>query len=171
MSGFTPDSAVETIAGCAWVIGRKWGAGAGCVYLDGTTDATLARAGLQHPRKRAAQDDYALLRGYSEGEPLDERRTPQAWLEWADAKGFSPYWLMRPASAAKPVSRQAAQEKLILATLREMGYDPQALPVAPSGKRGVKAQVRARLPRERMSNFVFNKAWQRLRDYEDIKDA
>lgn len=65
--------------------------------------------------------------------------------------------------------RQRQQEKQILRALQDMGYDPRQLPRAPAGTAGPKAKARARLAD--MTSKVFDKAWQRLRDFDDIADA
>lgn len=68
-----------------------------------------------------------------------------------------------------PEGRQRQQEQEILAALRELGYDPQQLPRPPSGTPGPKSEVRVRL--DKMTDKVFSKAWERLREYRDIADA
>lgn len=68
-----------------------------------------------------------------------------------------------------PEGRQRQQEQEILAVLRELGYDPKGLPARKAGKAGVKSEVRANLPR--MSDKVFSKAWERLRELGDIAGA
>lgn len=67
--------------------------GSGHVYLDGTTDWTLAEAGLQHPLETEFLFCYINLLDYSNGESMDERRTPNEWIAWAASKGISPHWL------------------------------------------------------------------------------
>ncbi len=61
------------------------------------------------------------------------------------------------------------QEQEILTVLRKLGYDPKGLPKRKAGKPGVKATVRANLPH--MTESVFKKAWERLRDFDDIVGA
>lgn len=69
----------------------------------------------------------------------------------------------------RPVQRQEAQEAAILAKLIELGYEPQALPTPPTGKpSAAKQAVKAALG---YSTDVMNKAWQRLRADQRIKDA
>ncbi|SIQ85145.1 hypothetical protein SAMN05421778_10552 [Sphaerotilus natans] len=78
----------------------------------------------------------------------------------------------RPEAVAVPLQRQRHQEAEILRVLRELGRDPTALPRNDPGKAGPKAAVRQRLghlPGWGVS--VFNKAWERLRESGDIKDA
>lgn len=68
-----------------------------------------------------------------------------------------------------PEGRQRLQEGRILGALKDMGYDPMQLPRSPAGTPGPKADVRSRLAD--MTGKVFNKAWQRLRDFGEIADA
>lgn len=77
---------------------------------------------------------------------------PQFWF--ASSHGKQP----------KPVQRSAAQDDTILATLKELGYDPLALPQA-TRSGGAKAQVKRLLVRKNdlfQSEYVFKKAWERL---------
>jgi hypothetical protein len=73
--------------------------------------------------------------------------------------------------SAKPVSRWAAQETAILQKLKELDYDPQALPQHKAGKAGVKAAVKKALGAKGLwaHPSVFDKAWKRLSDNGDIK--
>jgi hypothetical protein len=66
-----------------------------------------------------------------------------------------------------PASR--AQEQNILAKLRELNFDPQALPMPPAGK----ASPAKEAARESLdySRNVFDKAWKRLRKSDLLKDA
>lgn len=69
----------------------------------------------------------------------------------------------------KPVPRHRAQEFAIMAKLRELGYDPQALPPTPRGKASpAKRAVASALT---FSPAVMSKAWQRLRNDGSIRDA
>lgn len=67
----------------------------------------------------------------------------------------------------KPLPRQRHQENEILRVIRELEYDPKALPVQKSGTKGVKSAVRAKL---KFSTSVFDKAWERLRKMEEMAD-
>ena len=73
------------------------------------------------------------------------------------------------AAPGAPLARQKHQEREILRTLTDLGYDPQRLPRAPAGKPGPKAEARAKLPD--MTKDVFRKAWERLREFGDITEA
>lgn len=73
------------------------------------------------------------------------------------------------AAPSAPLSRQKHQEREILRTLTDLGYDPQRLPRAPAGTPGPKAEVRKKLPE--MTRRVFEKAWERLRGFGDIAEA
>lgn len=71
----------------------------------------------------------------------------------------------------KPVPRQRAQETAILEKLRELGYDPQALPPYGPGQRSAaKAGVEAALGNKGMwtGATVFDKAWGRLTGNNEI---
>ncbi|MDE3022688.1 MAG: hypothetical protein KGI54_12660 [Pseudomonadota bacterium] len=87
LAGYDPRNIVDS---AGHPIGTQ---GAGMVYLDGTTSRTLSIAGLHHPLETEFLMNYMNLREFSQGEPMDERRTPQEWLAWAKSKNFSPYWL------------------------------------------------------------------------------
>lgn len=80
-----------------------------------------------------------------------------------------------PASAAPliPIQRSKAQDEAILSMLREMNLKPRELPKRESGKRGTKAKVWEVLRHNQKtfsSRKVFDIAWQRLRDRDDIVD-
>lgn len=62
--------------------------------------------------------------------------------------------------------RQFQQEEAILNAIKSLGYEPTQLPHRVPGKRGVKAEVRAKLPK--LSNKVFDLAWERLRNQKQI---
>lgn len=64
--------------------------------------------------------------------------------------------------------RQRHQERDILKALQALGYVPQQLPKRSPGASGAKALARAKLPK--MTPKVFDKAWQRLRDFGDIAE-
>lgn len=69
----------------------------------------------------------------------------------------------------QPRPLQRAQEDAVLAKLRELGYDPLAVPVAqPGHPSAAKQAVREALG---YSDDVMKKAWQRLRTDGRIKDA
>ena len=94
------------------------------------------------------------------------RRTPAEWIAAAVANPSAPIeWLesLQSASVAtttgKPPPQQIFQEQEILRVIKELGYDATNLPKDQPGKKGVKAEVRARL---NFSVKVFDKAWERL---------
>lgn len=75
--------------------------------------------------------------------------------------------------AKAPISRAMAQDAAILNAIRELGFDPLALPKSEPGKRGVRADIRAVVKHLKdifVSAKVFDEAWQRLRNNEDIRD-
>lgn len=73
---------------------------------------------------------------------------------------------------SKPMPRSTAQDAAILEEIRRQGYDPLALPKNPTGKRGVKAAIGDELCNNHKAIFqsrgVFDTAWQRLRDRQEI---
>lgn len=69
---------------------------------------------------------------------------------------------------ATPAKAHRQQENEILEVLRGLGYDPKALPRNPPGSPGAKARARAQLT---FTSKVFDKAWERLRQFGDIADA
>ena len=69
----------------------------------------------------------------------------------------------------KPMQRQRAQEQAILAKLRELGFDPQAVPKAPAGKKSAAKQ--AVMKALGYSKPVMDHAWKRLRADKLVKDA
>jgi len=62
----------------------------------------------------------------------------------------------------RPVSRQEYQEELILSTLRELGFDPLAIPPSSPSAPGAKAAARDAIGTE-FTKKVFDFAWERLR--------
>lgn len=69
-------------------------------------------------------------------------------------------------SSSRPPLQQHFQEIEILKVIKELGRDAKALPKDIPGKKGVKAEVRARLPN--FSPNVFDKAWERLSNDKKI---
>lgn len=72
----------------------------------------------------------------------------------------------------KPISRQLAQEREILRTLANLGYEAKALPKHLPGKPGARAEARTALEKNPMfvGSTVFDKAWQRLRNQSEIQE-
>ncbi len=128
---------------------------------------------------------------------LDRKFPPAYFIDWALSKGFRPDWLdwaierglftpkqetekqlqATPATTvkAKSVSVQIQQEDEILRVIREvLLLDPHALPDRHIGKKGVKAQAKILLgiPSTLFQSIgVFNKAWERLREKDLIKEC
>jgi hypothetical protein len=79
-----------------------------------------------------------------------------------------------PASPA-PLARAEAQEIAILDAIRATKFSPKAIPRPPRGMRGLKAELREKLTKNRKDIFssvgTFDEAWQRLRDQGEIIDA
>lgn len=92
-------------------------------------------------------------------------------IEWAEkvGEGGTPETLANKPEI-KHMPRQRAQEEMILKTLRDIGYEPLCLPKKPDGKDGVKAEVRKALRGNPLfaGTTVFDKAWLRLSNFDDI---
>jgi hypothetical protein len=73
---------------------------------------------------------------------------------------------------SKPVkqSKLRAQEEAILAEIGNLGHDPKILTKYVSGKHGVKSEVRKSLKENHLfaGSTTFDKAWQKLLDFDDI---
>lgn len=77
-------------------------------------------------------------------------------------------------SVIKPIPRQRAQESLILEIIKQLGYEPTALPQRVKGKPWVKAEVWGKAQNSNgmfSTKGVFNKAWDRLRWNKEIKEV
>jgi hypothetical protein len=112
-------------------------------------------------RLAAVERQLAMLHG---GAVNDEARV-------AASTSMSPKsdQAVQVALTPKPVQRRRSQEDAVLLKLSEFGYDPKALPAVQAGKKShAKHRVREALG---FSDAVMNKAWQRLRDDDRIKDA
>ncbi|WHZ12091.1 MAG: hypothetical protein OJF60_002532 [Burkholderiaceae bacterium] len=97
------------------------------------------------------------------------------WLEAQEPRitfRFSVPGTRADTSAPKPLQRHRAQEEAILAKIQELGYDPVALPARRPGRPGAKANVKAALGDQGIwaGRTVFDKAWERLRRADQIKD-
>lgn len=70
----------------------------------------------------------------------------------------------------KPLQRQIWQEEEVLRAIKELGYDPKALPSYENGRPGVKAKVKKALGSKGMwaGETVFKKAWERLSNKGEI---
>ena len=136
------------------------------------TDAVARREQLQPLLVELAslEKSKRVMRGdCAETEPPLQQTLPcPATVAYStDAIGFSP-------KGNAPVQRSAAQDSAVLTEIRNAGHDPRALPVNEPGKPGVKAAVRRRLvgvnPLFPRGSRVFDKAWDRLRELDDIAD-
>jgi hypothetical protein len=76
-----------------------------------------------------------------------------------------------PTATSRPMPRQRYQELEILRVLRELGFNPLALPTHTPGYSGVKAAVRSKLTDPMWRDTVFNSAWKRMRKSKDLKEA
>ena len=86
LAGYHPRNEVD---GAGHPVGTV---GAGIVFLDGTNQAMLDQAGLQHPRYPQMLHEFLPLAEYANGAD-DKEKSPQEWLAWAKGKGFTPYWM------------------------------------------------------------------------------
>jgi len=101
------------------------------------------------------------------GERLRYEESPETFgpLDFPLSKTLEP--------SMSPRSKQRKQENVILAHLRQEGWNPGALPKNRSGKPGVKMAVRLALLQHRAlfrSLKTFNLAWERLRQSGQIAD-
>jgi hypothetical protein len=77
----------------------------------------------------------------------------------------------------KPVPRAAAQDAAILDEIRLLGLNPKAMPISPQGMPGARARAYASMQDRDAARGVFSTrevfdaAWQRLRNADEICDA
>ncbi|MFJ2364552.1 hypothetical protein ACIPIN_12760 [Pseudomonas sp. NPDC087697] len=105
------------------------------------------------------------------------RMLPQSFNAWLEKQG-QPLLLNAPLLGAsqnsqsiKPVPRQEAQDLELLAKLRELGFDPAALPPIQPGLPGPKAAASEALGSNGIwsGSTVFNKTWERLTKNKEIQ--
>lgn len=93
-------------------------------------------------------------------------------VEGFETGGMESQSTTTPAAPIKPVSRSTAQDDAILRTIKELGFDPLALPTVAKGKAGVKSEVRVALvgvdPLFPKEGKQLDKAWERLSQFGDI---
>ena len=128
-------------------------------------------------------DDYRILvRRFNDAALDGEARTLNQWLDLANGRRLKHHswideWIKASPPSAKtnivdsppvqPVQRATAHEANVLATLRQLGFDPKRLPKAPAGKASpAKRAAKAALPQ--MTPEIFRKAWQRLRNAGEL---
>lgn len=103
------------------------------------------------------------------------RVRPYDYIQWAKAAGFPVATVAVGVPSSQPTRLALRQqEAAILEWLRNLEYDPTSLPRSPKGRPGPKSEVRKKLKDTALflkGPRVFDKAWQRLRDFGDIKDA
>jgi len=134
------------------------------LLADLRAEAKKGRLTTRRPDTLAPADSASAQRGY--------------WVMPADLDELFAAWgvayrFPRAAEHAPEVRRvpaQQAQEQTILAKLRELGFDPLAVPKPPKEGNASPAKKAAR-DALNYSRDVFNKAWQRLRNDGRLKDA
>lgn len=99
-----------------------------------------------------------------QGHPLPLPLTVVAWLASADVPTHPP----ATEPSTRPEPRHRWQEDEVLRAIAELGYEPRALPKRLPGRPGAKAQARKKLS---LTGCVFDKAWERLRKDNRIRDA
>lgn len=109
---------------------------------------------------RDAASNFASVRNLS---PSEEKMLFQHIPPKEETSGGKP---------EKHLSKALQQEAAILDELKRLGHDPLKLPMWCSNKKGVKAEVRAILPKRRdlFTTKTFDTTWQRLRDEKKIKE-
>lgn len=75
-------------------------------------------------------------------------------------------------NTVKKQSKLLQQEEAISNEIAKQGYDAKKLPKNEKGKRGVKSEINAALEKDTLfeGKTTFDKAWQRLRDHNEIID-
>ncbi len=130
-------------------------------------------------------EDFKRLRRTFQAHADGTRRTLLDWLTIAEQAGAKAHpWARRyaqvrglnrqePQPAPKPKQRSAAQYEAILTAIRAAGHDPKALPPRQPGRAGIKRHVRTQLEGTTLfpsGSTVFDRAWERLRQQDDIAD-
>jgi hypothetical protein len=90
------------------------------------------------------------------------------YLKAIEASGLKDDFQIDPVTKTRPLQRQRYQEQEILRIIRELGHNPQAIPMWKPRSPGLKAEVRRRM--KVLQGATFNKAWERLRAQGEIKD-
>ena len=136
-----------------------------CHMIEAGRIALLNAFGL--PVRADAYTGHQAIKHLATDEAGARLLFESAGLEWLEA-AQAPQATDRP--KRPPTKTERWREEEILRVLRELGYDPQALPKRIPGKPGVKAEVRRKL--DWNESKAFDKAWDRLRTVrEEISDA
>jgi hypothetical protein len=137
------------------------------------TKKLIALDAHEHPR---FEDTYLSTEGllnWLRSKRYTDLATALEEGSWPDDARISTVNLKEHATApVLPVQRAAAQDRLILEAIKELGYDHDGLPKNDPGNSGVKFEVRAKLKTEPAfaASTSFNRAWQRLRDRGEISE-
>lgn len=94
--------------------------------------------------------------------------------EWVSKK---PDLSVAGLTIAKPITRKKPEGEVrrnaILTCIRALGHDPKRLPKRDAGRRGIKAEVRAKLEHGKEpfpNSTAFDRAWEKLRKMGMIKE-
>lgn len=150
--------------------------------LVGDNPHAVFRGMGDDPARRVAEELYARSKDAMQVGQLKSfasrtgfygniRVRPYDYIQWAQAAGLH---VAVEVSGSHPThAALREQETVILECLRNLGYDPTSLPRPRQGKSGPKSQVRQELKGRVLfaGSTVFDKAWDRLRHFRDIKDA
>lgn len=105
---------------------------------------------------------------------ISDLLAPMEVIEAIEAAKINEVQTEPPPLIVKPVPRHRAQESFILENLKQLGYNPTALPPREGGKPWVKAEVKVIALKHSntfSSDKTFEKAWERLRSSEEIKEV
>lgn len=138
-----------------------------------TAEGSHGQAALHLGGMKIALDDpgfaqWALLNGGLDGAKIEVLRFDEVHHSTSAIDSET-----AAAAVKRPLSAQRQQEKAILMKLQELDVDPLRLPATPNGLPGIKSRVRNAIGKTPLfqSGEVFDKAWQRLRDFKSLADG
>lgn len=109
----------------------------------------------------------ASVEHLSTAEKAAQRQAEAHAREWR-RRMVHALWSPASKAAVKPPPKQSFQDQEVLRVLRELRYDPKALPRAHRTDSTVKAAARRQL---RFTNAVFDLSWRRLRKAKEVRYA